>query len=377
MKRNVLRATLPCALIVAGCSASGGDGGGEQARASLELAAEAAGLEAETGRLVASLAGDPSDAERQAVRRQLSELDAEAAALISSAEADSRYTVELEPVNASGASGTATLVEAGGEVGIEGSLEGGASGEHAVSINGLPGRKGASVCPPGDAASGADQQLSGSEAEDFYGRAIVELGSFRSDFSGTGPAKSADPLSSRAVVISGGKGKSGFEADLPIACGLPVAGGASPSEQVVAGVNETRGALSDLSQATRDLASDRARGAQARASRRLARANRRLREAASAAASELDSGGELSADDQAAVDTAVAELDASESAREQALDKLEQLIAAQLAAKAERERQRAEAIAAAAEPEPAAPPPSAPAPAPAPAPSQGPSVVIE
>jgi hypothetical protein len=390
---------------VAGCgsssrSASGfGSGSQEAALASLRLNTEAAALQSEMGKLVGGLGADPSPARQAAVRLRLVALDREAAALISKAAAASTYEVALHPLNGAGVVGTATLVESDGKVAMHGTLRGLSGGDHPVAIYALGAGEGRSVCPPGNAAAGADGILSAREAAVFYGRPALPLGSVedssaKQEMSFSGPARRSSPLDVRAVVVGGGPFKGGYAATLPVACGVPAVApggtGASSAGELVAAVTQTRAAGVEVALLVGDPTTAAAAAARARAEAHLQAATGHLAAANHLAIRDLRGAGEVTAEDRRAVAGAMAAAGSShtdvqggmtklkaevERERREERRRLVQRHAAQRAA-----RQAAEAKSAAAEPSPepeisAEPEPeyeSAPEPAPEPAPEAAP-----
>ena len=305
-----------CVLAVAatGCGSSGDDSR-DEALESLRLTTEAAGLQSEMGKLVGSLGGDPSPAQRVAVRRRLASLDREAADLIAAAGADSTYEVDLRPLNGARAAGTATLVESDGRVAMRGTFGGlAAGGEHPVTIHALAPGQGRSVCPPRNAAAGSDHVLSAAEGEDFYGRPAVNLGSIpgggsRRSLSFTQPAAGSPPLDVRVLVLSGGLSEGAYRADLPVSCGVPTLAESpapSSSTELVAAVNQTRAAGIEIASVVRDPTSPAAAVARHGAATHLDSAAGHLGVANHIAVQELREAGEVSAEDRQAAARAAA-----------------------------------------------------------------------
>lgn len=366
-------------LVVSGCDdPSGGDEDRDQALAALDRATNAAALETEMGELITVLAKNPSEAKQRRIQRRLASLDSRAAELLADAEAT--FNVELAPVNGSGVSGSATLAEADGELALDASLDGLTDGQaHHVSLHALGEGAGSSVCPPADAEAGGDKVLSADEAADFYGPEVIDFGEASDpEVLSAGEAAEASPVTVRALVVSGGKGKNGFDPEMPVACGVPAAaaggGDATGEAATVLATNELRGAAADLAAGASDLSSRRSRRAQARAEKRIQQVNRDLQQGVAQAQETLERSGDVTADDQQTIDAALTELDDAATTFDEGFVALETTVEELEAEAAERARQRREAQQAALAPsEPSAP--SAPAPAPAPAP--GPSVVIE
>jgi hypothetical protein len=347
------------------------------------------------------LGGDPSPAQQAAAKRHLRVLDGEAAHLIAVAGTESTYEVDLRPLNGSGAVGSATLVESEGKVGMRGTFSGLSTGaEHAIAIHALPPGQGRSVCPPRNAAAGSDHVLSAPEAEDFYGRPAVGLGSVpggdsRHSASYSAPAGGSPPLDVRALVISGGSSNGASGADLPIACGVPAVAearaGVSSSTELVAGVNQTRAAGVEIAAVVGDPTSATAAAARREAAARLNSAADHLGVANHIAVQELREAGEVSAEDRQAAARAKAALGGSQVVVSGGFAKLEKEVARERREERRRLAQRRvaqEAIRTASEeanpapsPEPSPEPEVAPEPepesAPAPAPSapEGPTIV--
>ncbi len=387
--RRPLAATpivLVLTLALASCGGSGADQGREDALASLEQATAASSLQTEMGQLVAQLASNPEPAQRRQLQRRLRTLDAKAAALVSGA--DARYSVNLASVNGSGAAGTATLAESGGKIALSGSVNGMAPGRaHPVALHALSPAEGSSVCPPGGAAAGPDRQLSGTEAQDFYGPPVVNF----SEASGPALASAreagaAPPLTARTLVISGGGGggTNGFDAGLPIACGVPeadVAAGARDADaETIAAINDARGALFDLAAAAANPTSSRGKQARSNAERRLKQANQRLGGAIQMAVTGLKDSGDLSNEEQAKIDQASKDLEAAKTTIDNGFTRFDKLVAQEEAAAAEREAQRQaaqQATEAPSSPSPSTSSSSSPSPAPSGGGGGGPSVVIK
>ncbi len=393
--RRALAAALcvPAALVPVACGSSGADGR-DEALAALQLATEAANLRSEMGKLVGDLGSDPSARTRRQAQRRLVSLDREAAELIASAEADSTYEVELRPLNGSGAVGVATLVESDGKVAIDGSFDGIAGGHgHAVAIHALAAGQGPSVCPPANAAAGGDGTLSAGEAEDFYGRPAVRLGTVDGAASPAAltsdrPAAGSPPLDVRAVVLSGGSARGGYRADLPVACGVPAPAApapaeASPSSELVAATNETRAAGVDLADVVEDPTGAQAARARRSAASRLSSAGRHLHLANRKAVAQLQAEGEVSSEDRDAVAQANASLDSSQATVRSGFRALGTAVVREHRERRERRRREAQRRVAQAEREAseesasAAPTPTTPEPAPEPAPAPAPEPAPE
>ena len=302
---------------LAGCGSGSGSGDDSQeaALASLRLNTEAATLQSEMGKLVGSLGADPSPARQATVRRHLADLDREAAELISTAGAASTYEVALRPLNGAAVVGIATLVESEGKVAMHGTLRGLSDGDHPVAIDALGAGQGRSVCPPGNAAAGADGILSADEAAVFYGRPALRLGSVeaggsKQEVSFSGPARRSPPLDVRAVVVGGGPSKGGDGATLPVACGIPTvahgAAAASAAGELVAAVTQTRAAGVEIASLVGDPTSAAAAAARARAETHLDAATGHLTVANHLAVRELRDAGDVTAADRQAVAGAMA-----------------------------------------------------------------------
>jgi len=313
--RSIAASICACALLgaalLSACGSSEDEAEAEGTRdaalASLELTTEATSLEADMARLVTKLSDDPSDAERRRLEQRLADLEERAADLIASADAESTFDVELEPINGSGAKGTMTLVDAGGEVAIEGSMEGMTEGEsHPLAIHALKRDAGSSVCPPADAVAGADDVLDASEAADFYGPPALDFDAVQADgvevaISSAGKAGGAPPLTARTVVVSGGEAGKDYDEKLPIACGVPAV---APAEETatadaVAATEETRAAALDVSFVVANPTAKLAPAARKRAEQRLKDANGRLKDAIEQTEVELEGSGEVSEDESA------------------------------------------------------------------------------
>ncbi len=384
--RRPLAATstvLVLTLALASCGGSGGDQGRDDALASLEQATAASSLQTEMGQLVSQLANNPDPAQRRQLQRRLRTLDAKAAALVSGA--DARFSVDLASVNGSGAAGTATLAESGGTIALSGSVNGMAPGRaHPVALHALSPAEGSSVCPPAGAATGPDRQLSGTEAQDFYGPPVVNFSEASGPaLSSAREAGAAPPLTARTLVVSGGSGTKGFDAGLPIACGVPEAdvsaGARDAYAETVAATNEARGALFDLAAAAGNPTSSRGKQARSSAERRLKQANKRIGGAIQMAVAGLKDSGDLSSEDQAKIDQASKDLEAAKTTIDDGFTRFDKLVAEEEAAAAEREAQRQAAQQAAQAPSSASPSTSSSSPSPAPSGGGGggPSVVIK
>ena len=397
----VVSLALSALALTAGCGPS--EGSRDDALASLRLTTEAASLQSEMGKLVGDLSTNPSAGEKRAAQQRLASLDSQAADLIASAEADATYDVELRPLNGSGAVGVVTLVENEGKVAIDGSFDGLSAGRgHAVTIHALKEGQGASVCPPPNADTGSDRILSASEAEDFYGRPAVQLGSVQGGskqarLSASREAGSSPPLSARALVLSGSSGSGGgYDSSLPVACGTPVVSQApeetTSSTEVVAALNETRSAGVELTDVARNPGTKRATRARRSAATRLDAAGQRLQAASAKATAQLkeEEGSDLSAEDRQAVNRANATVSGSQVAISHGFRKFDTKVAHEKRARQRREAQRRaaqaetqeveeEATAPAPEatpaPTPEYSPESAPEPAPTPSSPEGPSIV--
>lgn len=400
---RAILAIVICALTVplaAGCGSSGEDPR-DEALASLRLTTEAASLQSEMGKLVGGLSSDPSAAERRLAQRQLASLDREAVRLIASAAADSTYEVELLPLNGSRAIGVATLVEGEGKVAIKGDFKGvAAGGDHGVAIHALGPGQGRSVCPPRNAAVGSDRTLSATEAEDFYGRPAVRLGSVpggapEASLSASRPAGGSPPLDVRVLVLSGGVYQS-YRGDAPVACGVPtIARGvaaATASTELVTAVNQTRAAGVELSAVVRNPTSGRAAVASHRAVGRLDAATSHLRTANKIAIEQLEENGGVTAEVRQTVTRADAALGGSQAVVRGGFRTLRESVARERSEKRRRLAQRRAGQEAAREaqeeaapvpelppepePEPEHAPEYAPEPAPEPTPSapEGPTI---
>ncbi len=393
-------AALLCALaaLVAGCGSGGGatgTGAGdsrEQALNALELSTEASSLQSEMGKLVVKLVDEPSAVKRRVLERRLAQLQARARRLVTSADVKSTYKVRLAGVGGSKAKGSADLVQAGSEVAIDGRLAG-ANGAKpgSVAIYALGAGRGASVCPPGSAAAGADHKLSAREAADFYGRPAVDLGEIdgaNGTLLGSAPSSDAAPLPAHVVVVSSGASKT------PIACGAPEP---APSEstaepaaaKAIAATSEAQAAMVDVAVVVSNPTSKRAREAKRRVEFRMHSAGDLLRQAVNSSLDELGDKGEITAEERAAVQKALGRLKGSKTTVKKALKKLKKLVATELAAQRKREAQRKAALKAKRQaetstepapttttqttttPTPAPAPTPSPTPAPAPAPSTG------
>lgn len=383
-------------LAVSGCGSTEEDAR-EEALDSLRLSAEAAGLQSEMGRLAGGLGGDPSAAERRSTQRRLASLDREAAELIVSAAADSTYEVELRPMNGSEALGVATLVEDEGKIAIDGNFRGiVGDGDHGVAVHALRPGQGRSVCPPGNAAAGGDRVLSAAEAEDFYGRPAVRLGSVpggdrQAELTSSRPAGGSPPLNVRVLVLSGGSFQGGYKGDVPVACGVPtIAQGdavATSSTELATAVTQTRAAGVELSAVARDPATARAGLTSRRAVGRLDAAASHLRTANELAVQEAESNGGTTAEVRQAANRADAAVGGSRVVVRRGFDKLRKRVARERREKRRRLAQRRSAQEAAREsqeptaptpestpePEPEYVPEPAPEPAPAPRPAPKPS----
>ncbi len=392
MRGLALAAVIAASMIALGCGSDDEDADRrERALSSLKLATEASRLEGETGELVRKLADDPSAQERRRLQRRLTELDRQAEKLMARAGVEPTYEVDLQPVNASGASGKARLVQAGSRLAVDGKVTGAAGdGPHQVAIHALSAAEGASVCPPAEAATGADRHLSDSEAADFYGAAKVRFAAVEgAKLESARKDAGAAPLTARALVITGGKGKGGFDRRLPIACGVPVPAATSAgrrptaSDEIVAGAAETRAAGVDLAVVAANPTSKPAARARARIETRFKRADARLGRAIDLIGDELKGEGDLAVEDRRALQESQTIVDASEKVHQAALLEFERFVIEQKRAQERRTAQRRKAqeqAQAAPAPTPAPSPTPAPTPAPAPAPAPGPappSVVIE
>jgi len=391
----VVSLVLSALALAAGCGSS--EGSRDDALASLQLTTEAASLQSEMGKLVGDLSTNPSAGEKRAAQQRLASLDSQAADLIASAEADGTYDLELRPLNGSGAVGVATLVENEGRVAIDGGFDGlPVRSDHPVTIHALKEGQGASVCPPPNADTGSDRILSASEAEDFYGRPAVRLGavqggSKQARLSASREADSSPPLSARALVLSGGPGLGGgFDASLPVACGIPVVSQApeeaTSSTEVVAALNETRSAGVELTDVARNPGTKRAARARRSAATRLDAAGQRLQAANAKATAQLkeEEGSDLSAEDRQAVNRADAAINGAQAVVGQGFREFDTKVAHEERARQRREAQRrvaqaqaqareAEEEATAPAPEETTPTPEYSEPAPEPAPEQTPA----
>ncbi|MGH2940703.1 MAG: hypothetical protein ACRDPE_21585 [Solirubrobacterales bacterium] len=416
MGSRLRRAALIAACILGiaaltGCGSSSSSGGGdsqEAALASLRLNSEAARLQGEMGKLVGSLGADPAPARQTTVRRRLVVLDREAAELIATAAGESTYEVALRPLNGGRSVGTATLVESGGKVAMRGTLRGLGDGEHPVAIYALGPGEGRSVCPPADAAAGADGVLSAREAAAFYGRPAVRLGSVGGGAAETvsfsGAARRSPPLDVRVLVVGGGPVEGGYRSDLPVACGVPLVAKAtaarSSAGELVTAVTQTRAAGVEIAAVVGDPTAPRATAARTRAETHLDAAAGHLAVANHIAIHELRAGGDVSSEDRRAAAGAMAAAGSSQAAVQGGLAKLKARVARERheegrrlaqrhAAQQAARREAAEANAPAAEsspepeisaepeptPEPEFVPEPEPAPEPAPAPApEGPTI---
>jgi hypothetical protein len=334
-----IASVLACIIAVAtaaGCGSSDGSDTQEAALASLRLNTEAARLQSEMGRLVGSLAADPSPARQAAVGRRLAVLDREASELIATAAAESTYEVALRPVNRGRTVGTATLVESDGKVAMRGTLRRLGAGEHPVAIYALGRGEGRSVCPPRDAAAGGDGVLSSREAAAFYGRPALRLGRIpgggsEQEVNFSGPARRSPPLDVRVVVVAGDASEGGYRSDVPIACGVPAVArptaGASSASELVAAVTQTRAAGVEIASVVGDPTIPAAGAARARAEGHLDAAAGHLATANQIAIRELRDAGEVSAEDRHAVAGAMAAAGSSHAAVQGGLTKLNARVA--------------------------------------------------
>ena len=314
----------------------------DAALASLELTTEATSLEADMARLVEKLGDKPSAQEREQLAAELERLQQRAEKLIAGADADSTFEVELEEIAGSGAEGEATLVDAQGEIALDGSID--ADGKkQALAVHSFGAGEGASVCPPDDAASGSDKALDGSEAEDFYGPAEIDLGAAKSgDVATAESAGKSAPLTARALVLAGPD-------ENPLACGVPRAD-VPPAEQTatteaIAAANETAGATLDIVVVLAEPTSERAAIARESAEEGIDAAGEHLTDAADLVEAEFE--GSATADDEDEIEALLDEIESSEGSIEVAFANLDSLIESELAAEKRREQQREAAEAAA------------------------------
>jgi len=191
------------------------------------------------------------------------------------------------------------------------------------------------------------------------------------------------PLDARTLVLSGGERGSGFQADMPVACGVPVIqvtpGGADPTTEIVAAISGTRAAGVDLGTVVRDPTTRRAARARRSAAGRLRVAGQRLHSASALATGQLEQA-DASSGDRRMADRATSELDGAQAVVRKGFRELRAELARECLAQGRREAQRRAAQVAAEEeeaeaaaPGPIAEPTPAPAPAPEPVPSPAPS----
>ena len=310
----------------------------DAALASLELTTEAASLDADMAKLVDKLGDEPSAEEREDLAAELERLQQRAAKLVASADAESTFEVELEPIAGSKAAGEATLVEAEGEIALDGSVDSAAK-KQTLAVHAFGAGEGASVCPPDDAASGSDEALDGSEAEDFYGPAEVDLGTAESgDVATAQNAGKAPPLTARALVLAGG--------DAPLACGVPEAevdvNERTATAETVAATEELQGAALSVVVVLAEPTSDRAQIALDDAGERVESASEHLADSVEIVMTELE--GDIEAADQEQIDVTLEALEASDETFASGFEGLQVFIDAELVAQKEREEQREAAL---------------------------------
>ena len=192
---------------------------------------------------------------------------------------------------------------------------------------------------------GADRHLSDSEAADFYGAAKVRFAPVEgAKLESARNEAGAAPLTARArSVITGGKGKGGFDRQLPIACGVPVPAATSAgrrptaSDEIVAGAAETRPKRAWtwpwLPRTRRPGPQLRAR---ARIETRFKRADARLGRAIDLIGDELKGDGDLAVEDRRALQESQTIVDASEKVHQAALLEFERFVIAQERAQEQR-----------------------------------------
>jgi hypothetical protein len=144
------------------------------------------------------------------------------------------FTARLQPVNASGVSGVATVTAVGASLTVEISATGMVAGQmHAQHIHSK--NSGPSTCPPEPATSGT--VIPESQAEQYYGPVLVPLEPFpTADSAGTvsysaevsGIPANAIPLEGRAIVLHGLMVNGAYDPSVPVACGELVAATGTP-----------------------------------------------------------------------------------------------------------------------------------------------------
>lgn len=144
---------------------------------------------------------------------------------------DVQYTVDLNSLNSSGVSGTATLTVSGDELTVTITASGLTPDMlHPQHIHGFKDNKGNATCPPMSAA-GDDGLLTLVDGLPFYGPVLLPLTPFPTDPDGDGEIFYEEsftlselefdlkPLQNRVIVLHGMFVDGVYVATLPVACG--------------------------------------------------------------------------------------------------------------------------------------------------------------
>lgn len=131
------------------------------------------------------------------------------------------YAVTLSALNASGVSGTGTLLLNANKLQVKLTLTGlEANKQHEIAIRGLS--SGNASCPTASADTDKDGTITQSEGQQFFGSVLLSLDP-ATTLSSTGSEQTVSssllPLQSRTVVILGKTVNGTYDATLPVACG--------------------------------------------------------------------------------------------------------------------------------------------------------------
>lgn len=138
----------------------------------------------------------------------------------SGASGASHYTVTLTELNASGVSGTGTLLLNGNKLQVKLKLSNLAASQRSIAIRGRS--SGQATCPTAAADANGDGRISEAEGEATYGSILLGLDPAALSSTGwnTTIASSLLPLQSRAIVVLGRSPEGAFAATAPVACGV-------------------------------------------------------------------------------------------------------------------------------------------------------------
>ena len=134
------------------------------------------------------------------------------------APAAKHFTTTLSQLNASGVSGSGTLLLNSNKLQVNLTLSGLEAGkDHAVAIRGLS--SGNASCPTASADTNNDGMISLSEGQPVFGDVLLALDQAAQSGSALTISSSLQPLQSRTIVVLGKTVNGTYDATLPVACG--------------------------------------------------------------------------------------------------------------------------------------------------------------